>query len=79
MRNIQASTHLEIWKQLKDESEESIGELSGGLLISVPLQRVYMHTVLQRLPEPPAVRERLVQEIRFLLEHLEHKEKQSLR
>ena len=54
----EACTHLEIWNQFKNESEER---------------------TIQRFPEPPEVRARLVQEIKFLLEHLERRGQQSVR
>lgn len=54
---------LEIWEQMRMGQEEGCKKTSGGASNLPPPQ----------LAEPPGARERLVQEILFLVEHLRQK------
>ena len=60
---VQAATLHEIWQQLKMDSDSKLAQLEESR----------RSVSLSSLPEPPAVRERLVQEIQFFVDYLKQK------
>ena len=60
----QAAMLLEIWEQMRLDQEEGYERKSGGASNPPPPPQ---------LAEPPGAREKIVQEILFLVEHLRQK------
>ena len=61
---MQASTLQEIWRQVREDSDLEVAEIGTS---EMPTS----------LPEPPAVRERLVQEIQFFVEYLKQRSEEK--
>ena len=64
---IQASTLHEIWQQVREESDLKLAEVEASR----------QSASSSSLPEPPEVRERLVQEIQFFVGYLQQKSEEK--
>ena len=64
---LQASTLYEIWQQVREDSDLKLAEMADSRKSASS----------SSLPEPPAVRERLVQEIQFFVSYLRQKSEEK--
>ena len=64
---MQASTLYEIWQQVREDSDLKLAEMEASRRPASS----------SSLPEPPAVRERLIQEIQFFVGYLRQKSEEK--
>ena len=64
---MQASTLYEIWQQVREDSDLKLAEMEASR----------QSASSSSLPEPPAVRERLIQEIQFFVGYLQQKSEEK--